>query len=112
MEYQSKRLVELETRIRDEIEVLQRTESGAREWVTKRDELMKTATDDVVSIYAKMSADAAGAQMATMDDPLAASILSKLKPQVAGAILGEMDAESAAKLTSLMSGASNDDKKS
>ena len=112
MDYQSKRLAELETRIRDEIEVLAKKESGAREWVTQRDELMKAATEDVVSIYAKMAADAAAAQMATMDDPLAASILSKLKPQVASAILGEMDADRAAKLTTLMAGASNDDKKS
>ncbi len=112
MEYQSKRLIELESRIKDEIAILEKTEKGAREWVTKRDELMKAATDDVVAIYAKMTAEAAAAQMATMDDPLAASILAKLKPQAASGILDEMDADRAAKLTTLMSGASTDEKKS
>ena len=56
---------------------------AAREWVTKRETMMKAATDDVVAIYAKMAADAAATQLAAMDETVAAAVLAKLKPQVA-----------------------------
>lgn len=112
MEFQAARLGELEARMKTEIEELKKREDAAREWVEKRDELMKAASQDIVQIYSKMAADAAAAQMGAMDDQLAASILSKLKPQSASAILGEMDADKAGRLTTLMSGANTDEKKS
>jgi len=111
MEYQSRRLAELEARVKTEIDELKKREDAAREWVSKRDEMMKSASEDIVQIYSKMAADAAAGQMATMDDQLAASILSKLKPQAASAILAEMDADKAGRLTTLMSGANADEKK-
>ena len=111
MEYQSRRLAELEARVKAEIDELKKHEDAAREWVNKRDAFMKSASEDVVQIYAKMAADAAAGEMASMDDQLAASILSKLKPQAASAILGEMDADKAGRLTTLMSGANPDEKK-
>jgi flagellar motility protein MotE (MotC chaperone) len=110
--YQARKLDELEARIKQQIEALETKEASAREWVAKRDAMMKAASEDVVSIYAKMDADAAAAQIATMDDAVAASILGKLKPSVAGAILGGMETERAGKLTSLMAGLGQEDKKS
>jgi flagellar motility protein MotE (MotC chaperone) len=110
--YQTKKLMELESRIKQQLDALEAEEARAREWVAKRDTLMKAASEDVVAIYAKMSAEAGAAQIATMDDPVAAGILSKLNPRVAGAILGEMDADRAAKLTSLMTGSGPEDNKS
>jgi flagellar motility protein MotE (MotC chaperone) len=102
--YQTKKLTELEGRIKQQLERLESEEMAARDWVAKREALQKTATEDVVAIYAKMTAEAGAAQIAAMDDPIAAGILSKLNPRVASAILGEMVAEKAAKLTSLMEG--------
>lgn len=108
--YQLRRLGDLQQEVRDEVEKLEIKESAAREWVTKREAMMKAATDDVVAIYGKMPADAAAAQIAEMDEPVAVAVLAKLNPRVAGAILGEMQAEKAAKLSSLIAGALGADK--
>ncbi len=102
---QTARLVQLETEIKREISELERRQADARDWVSKREQLMKSASDDVVAIYAKMTAESAASQIATMDEAVAAGVLAKLAPRVASAILGEMEATKAAKLTSLMMGA-------
>jgi flagellar motility protein MotE (MotC chaperone) len=110
--YQTRRLVELETQVKQRISELEKQESDAHEWVNKREALLKSASDDVVAIYAKMPAEPAASQIAAMDDPVAAAILVKLAPKTAGAILGEMEAEKAAALTSLMAGLAEPEKKS
>ena len=106
--YQLRRLADLEARVREEVENLEIKENAAREWVTKREAMMKAATDDVVAIYAKMEPDAAAPQLAAMDESVAAAVLAKLNPRAASAILGEMQADKAAKLSSLLSGADGD----
>ena len=78
--------------------------------VGMRETLMKAASDDVVAIFGKMQIEAAAAQLAAMDAPMAAAILGKLSPRAASAILGEMDAVTAGKLTSLLSGAAAEQK--
>jgi flagellar motility protein MotE (MotC chaperone) len=108
--YQFRRLADLESEVRDEVEKLEAKESAAREWVTKRDSMMKSATDDIVAIYAKMAPDAAASQLSALDEPVAAAVLAKLKPQAASAILAEMQADKAAKLSSLIAGAPSGDK--
>ncbi|MGO9742452.1 MAG: MotE family protein [Roseiarcus sp.] len=112
LEYQFRRLTELEARLKDEVAALEKREAEARDWVDKRQELLKAASDDVVAIYAKMSADAAATQLAAMDETIASSVLVKLKPQAASAILNEMEAAKAARLTTLMAGGPVEDKKS
>jgi flagellar motility protein MotE (MotC chaperone) len=109
--YQTKRLLELETQVKQRISDLEKQESDAREWVAKREALMKSASDDVVAIYAKMDAEPAAAQIAAMDDPVAAAILVKLVPKAASAVLDEMEAQKAAQLTSLMAGLAEPEKK-
>ena len=111
MMYQTRKLSELEARMKQQIEALEKQEDAAREWVTKRDAMLKAATDDVIAIYAKMAAEPAANQMSTMDDTLAAGVLAKLKPATASAILAEMDADRAARLTTLMSGLADGDKR-
>jgi flagellar motility protein MotE (MotC chaperone) len=108
--YQLRKLADLEHEVRDAVEKLEAKEMATREWVTKRETMMKSATDDVVAIYAKMAADAAATQLSAMDEPIAAAVLAKLKPQAAGAILGEMQADKAAKLSTLIAGAGGGDK--
>jgi flagellar motility protein MotE (MotC chaperone) len=110
--YQTKRLVELETQVKQRISELEKQESDAHEWVNKREALMKSASDDVVAIYAKMPAEPAASEIAAMEDPIAVAILIKLSPKTASAILGEMEAEEAAKLTGLMTGLADPEKKS
>jgi flagellar motility protein MotE (MotC chaperone) len=96
--YQFRRLADLESEVRDEVEKLEAKESAAREWVTKRDSMMKSAPD------------AAASQLSALDEPVAAAVLAKLKPQAASAILAEMQADKAAKLSSLIAGAPSGDK--
>jgi flagellar motility protein MotE (MotC chaperone) len=103
--YQLRKLTDLEREVRDAVDKLEAKEMATREWVTKRETMMKSATDDVVAIYAKMAADAAATQLSAMDEPIAAAVLAKLKPQAAGAILSEMQADKAAKLSTLIAGA-------
>jgi flagellar motility protein MotE (MotC chaperone) len=110
--YQTKRLVELQTAVDKRIAELEKREADAREWVEKREALLKSANEDVVAIYTKMDAEAAAAQIAVMDDASAAAILAKLKPVAASAILGAMDADKAARLTGLVAGAAQPEKKS
>ncbi len=112
LEYQFRRLTELEVRVKDEVVALEKREAEARDWVDKRQEMLKAASDDVVAIYSKMSADAAATQLAAMDETIASSVLVKLKPQAASAILNEMEAAKAARLTTLMAGGPVEDKKS
>jgi flagellar motility protein MotE (MotC chaperone) len=110
--WQTKRLAELDAQVRQRIADLEKVEAAAREWIDKRDALMKTAQDDVVAIYSKMDPESAARQLAALDDRMAAAILYKLKPNAAGAILGEMDADRASRLAGLISGMNPGEKKS
>lgn len=105
--WQTKRLTELDGQIRQRISELEAKQAEAQDWVTKRETMMKAASEDVVAIYAKMDPEAASAQLATMDESVAAAVLAKLKPNVASAILNEMEAAKAGKLTGIMSGAAS-----
>ena len=108
--YQLRRLADLERQVREEVEKLEIKEMAARDWVTRRQAMMKGATDDVVAIYAKMPPEAAAAQLGSMDEVVAAAVLSKLNPRAASGILSEMAAEKAAKLSTLIAGALSADK--
>jgi flagellar motility protein MotE (MotC chaperone) len=108
--YQLRRLADLEQQVREESEKLEAKEMAAREWVTRRAEMMKAASDDVVAIYGKMDPEAAAPKLAAMDDVIATAVLAKLKPAAASAILGAMDTDKAARLSTLLVGAANADK--
>jgi flagellar motility protein MotE (MotC chaperone) len=109
--YQTRRLIELEAQVKQRLSELEKQESEAREWVTKREAMLKSANEEVVAIYAKMPADAAAAQLGAMEDAVAAAIMMKLTPRAASGILGEMEADKAARLTSLVAGPPGPDKK-
>ncbi len=108
--YQLRKLADLEREVREELGKLEAKETATRDWVTKRETMTRSATEDVVAIYAKMAPDAAASQLAAMGEPMAAAVLAKLKPQAAGAILAEMQADKAARLSSLVAGTLGDDK--
>jgi flagellar motility protein MotE (MotC chaperone) len=102
--WEMKRLNELEAQVKQRVAELEAKEAESRDWVAKREELMKKAEDGVVAIYAKMDPEAAAAQMGVLDESTAAAVLSKLKPAASSAILNEMEPGKAAKLTDVMSG--------
>ena len=74
-------------------------------WVTRRDEFVKKAQDNLVVIYSKMRAEASAAQLAAMDEETAAAVVAKLDPRIASIILNEMETKRAARLTAIISGA-------
>jgi flagellar motility protein MotE (MotC chaperone) len=104
--WQMKRLNALEDALTKRIADLDAKEASAREWIAKREEMLRKGQDDVVAIYAKMQPEAAATRLATIDEPEAAAIVAKLNPRVAAAILNEMEAAKAGKITDLISGAS------
>jgi flagellar motility protein MotE (MotC chaperone) len=103
--WQTKRLNDLDAQLKQRIADLEKAEAAAREWIAKREELMKAASADLVAIYAKMQPENAARQISSMDDRMAAAILGKLKPTVASAILDEMEAERASRLAATIAGA-------
>jgi flagellar motility protein MotE (MotC chaperone) len=110
--WETRRLNDLDGQIKQRIADLEKAEADAKDWVSKREALLNSASDDVVAIYGKMDPEAAAAQIATMDEPIAVSILPKLKVSAASAILDQMEAARAARLTSLILAAPTPEKKS
>jgi flagellar motility protein MotE (MotC chaperone) len=110
--WEAKKLSELDAQVKQRLVDLEKAEASVQEWVAKRDAMLKSASDDLVAIYAKMQPETAATQIAAMDDQMAAAILGKLKAGAAGAILNEMEAERASKLATILSGATDAGKKS
>jgi flagellar motility protein MotE (MotC chaperone) len=110
--WETKRLAELDAQVKQRLADLEKAEASLQDWVAKRDAALKTASDDLVAVYAKMQPESAAAQIAAMDDQMAAALLSKLKPGAAGAILDQMEADRASKLAALLSATSGAEKKS
>jgi flagellar motility protein MotE (MotC chaperone) len=100
--WEMQQLKDLEQQIKQSTSSLQVESAAARDWVGKRQQMQKLASDTVVAIFAKMPATAASSQLAVMDEQMAASILGKLNPRVASGILAEMDAGKAARLNALL----------
>jgi flagellar motility protein MotE (MotC chaperone) len=114
LSWQTARLRELETQVRQSLQELEAKKAEFVDWMRKRDEALRQATEAVVAIYARMRPDAAAQQLAAMDDAMAAAVLAKLPARAAGVILNEMEAGRAARLTRVMVGpdAEQDGKKS
>jgi flagellar motility protein MotE (MotC chaperone) len=110
--WQIERLTKLDEQVRQRLADLEKAERETRDWVSKREAMIKSGADSVVAIYAKMQPDTAASQMGAMEDGVAVSILAKLNPRTAGAILEQMDAARASKLSSVLSAAVNPEQKS
>ena len=110
--WETKQLGDLDAQVKQRLADLEKAEAAIQDWVAKRDAMLKSASDDLVAIYAKMTPEAAATQIAGMDDQMAAAILGKLKAGAAGAILNEMEADRASKLAVVLSGVTSAGKKS
>lgn len=110
--WERKQLGDLDAQVKQRLADLEKAQASIQEWVAKRDAMLKSASDDLVAIYAKMQPETAATQIAAMDDQMAAAILGKLKAGTAGAILNEMEADRASKLAVVLSGVSSAGKKS
>jgi len=110
--WETKQLSDLDAQIKQRLADLEKAEASIQDWVAKREAMLKSASDDLVAIYAKMDPQAAATQIAGMEDQMAAAILGKLKASAAGAILNEMEADRASKLAIVLSGVTGAGKKS
>lgn len=103
--WQKKAIGELASELEERIAKLEAKTEEYKQWLARRDEFSKRVTDNIVTIYSRMRAEAAGQQLVAMDEETAAAILLKLDPRVSSAILNDMNAQHAARLTSIISGA-------
>lgn len=103
--WQKKAIGELASELEERIAKLEAKTEEYKQWLARRDEFSKRVTDNIVTIYSRMRAEAAGQQLMAMDEETAAAILLKLDPRVSSAILNDMNAQQAARLTSIISGA-------
>ena len=100
--WQAKTINELEKEIDKRLAELETKRAEYQEWTKKREEILAKASEHVVSIYAKMRADAVALQLAVLDDEIASAVLVKLNARTASAILNEMEPGRAAQLTKAM----------
>jgi len=103
--WQKKAIGELANELEERIVRLEAKTEEYKQWLARRDEFSKRVTENLVTIYSRMRAEAAGQQLTAMDEETAAAILLKLDPRISSAILNDMNAQHAARLTSIISGA-------
>ncbi|MBI3672095.1 MAG: MotE family protein, partial [Rhizobiales bacterium] len=106
--WQTANLRKLETEVAAKLSALDAREAELKDWVGKRDAMVKAASRELVDIYAKMDTEAAAAQLAKVETVTATSILRQLSPRAAGAILAVMDAERAATLVRMIAAPTKD----
>lgn len=91
-----------EGEISSKIDELEAKRAEVEKWLGERRDFINSTSDIVIGIYSGMKPDAAAAQMAALDRPIAASLLTRLKPRQASAILAEMPAPIASELAALI----------
>jgi flagellar motility protein MotE (MotC chaperone) len=103
--WQRSMLAATEKKLDARIAVLEAKTAEYKEWLKRRDEFSRRATESLVQIYARMEPDSAALQLVAMDEETAAAVLNKLNPRNASAILNDMDPGKAARLTATIAGA-------
>jgi len=104
---QKQELEKLQADIDGRIAILEKRKAEYEDWLTRRNDFLKQAEDNLVDIYKKMKADAAAPQLEQIDVVLAAAIIMRLPSRQSSLILSEMDAEKAALVAAVMSSAAD-----
>jgi flagellar motility protein MotE (MotC chaperone) len=100
-------LAKAQQEVENKIALLTAKTHELKHWMKKREDFSAQVTDSLVQIYAKMDPDAAGAQLAAMDEFVAAAIMSKLPVKAASLIMAEMEAAKAARLSAVLASAAD-----
>lgn len=103
--WQKKTIADLEQELAKRVAALEEKTAEYQKWLARRDEFSKKANETLLQIYSRMRPDAAAAQLASLDEETAASVLVKLEPRRASLILNEMETTQAVRLTATISGA-------
>ncbi len=106
---QTQELEALKAEIDTRVKQLEEKRAEYERWMKLRQDFMDQASENVVSIYAKMKPDAAAERLAEMQAELAAAIMMKLQVKQSGLIMNEMERSTAAKLTGIMASAARED---
>lgn len=101
---QEKQLLEIEQQIARRLSELDAKRRELQEVLDRHDALVKRIDDGLVAIYARMRADSAAAQVAGMEEEVAAALLMRLQPKQSSSILNEMEASRAVALTKKIAG--------
>ncbi|WP_062014276.1 MotE family protein [Aureimonas sp. AU4] len=99
---QLKKVQDAEAQLSERIAQLEAKRQEVQGWIAERKAFLESTTGIMTDIYAAMKPDAAAAQLAGLDRPVAASLLTRLKSRQASAILAEMPAPVAAELADLI----------
>lgn len=99
---QRQQLQELRDQISERVKILEEKQNEYQVWLNKRNEFLSMAENSLVEIITKMRPDAAAAQLALMNDLVAASLVLKLNPKVSSAIMNELPPEKSAELTQIL----------
>lgn len=102
---QAEELRLLQAEVDERIAALEAKRAEYEEWLTRRENFLAKAEDNVVEIYGRMRPDAAAERLQELGVELAAGILMKLDARKAGVIMNEMEAKTAAGVTSVMASA-------
>ncbi|WP_062209651.1 MotE family protein [Aureimonas sp. AU12] len=96
------KLKEAEGLVTAKIDELETKRREVQDWLVERKAFMDSTSSVMIDIYAAMKPDAAAAQLAGLDRPVAAALLARLKSRQASAILSEMPAPVAAEIGRLI----------
>ncbi|WP_420392736.1 MotE family protein [Acuticoccus sp.] len=100
------RLEEAERLVGERLAALEEKRKEYEDWLTRRQEFLTLAEENLVAIYAGMRPDAASEQLAAMNELQAAAVIAKVAPRTASAILNEMETDTAARIAAIMAGLS------
>lgn len=88
--------------VNERLAELEKRKADYQQWVQRREDFAKRATQSLVEIYAAMKPEASAARLSQLDPELAASLLLAIATRQSSAILNEMDEKTAAALTNIM----------
>lgn len=109
--WQTANLKKREDELATRIAALESKQAEIKEWIDKREAMLKAAAKELVDIYAKMDPEAAAGQLAELDTATATSVIRQLSPRGASAIMNVMEAKHASRLAKAIANATMEQKK-
>ena len=101
---QKRKIEQMERRLVELTERLERKRAEFEAWVKKREAITRRVTASMLKVYEKMEPDAAAQQIRHMEYAVAVALLTGMKPEKASAILMEMDPKIAGRLVNVIVG--------
>jgi flagellar motility protein MotE (MotC chaperone) len=106
LKWQADQLRKLERQVEEATSELEQRRKELQDWISRRDDFIKRANDQLIAIYRTIKPEVAAAQLSELDDETASAILLKLDARIASRIFDELAGPRAARLVTLISGAS------